>query len=86
MPPAKLNTTAGTSNAPPTAISHPVRGSPRLRRVRTTSATSATSEKPSSHPAWSPSPFWSSRNRPVGPPNIVPPKPPPTPPPAGPPD
>src|SRR5436305_2945227 len=80
MPLAKLNTPADTNSAPPRASSHPVRGSFRRNRVITSNATRLTAAKPSSQPAWSPSPVCSSRKAPVGPPNIVPLSPPPGPP------
>ena len=51
MPDAKLNTTAVVRNAPPTAISQPVRGSRLRSRVSTRSASPATTANPSSHPA-----------------------------------
>ena len=62
MPWAKLNATAAVSAEPPTAISQPVTGSMRRRRVETTSATPATSANPSSQPACPPSDSLSSRS------------------------
>src|SRR3954453_17691476 len=72
MPFAELKATAVVANAPPTAMSQPVRGSARRRRLATRIAMPPTTAKPSSQPAWPPRLESSRRNGAGGPPKTPP--------------